>query len=147
MLRRVPCASLYLRAGQDGLGLLAAHLGGKGALRRRRRRLAAADRAPLPPQAHEERCTKVMWEELEVACNTWVYCSYPLCWSNDVWNHSRGECWLKHQKDPTRPNAGSYGAYPEGYRKKHHTAPERVQWMSGVLATGHVVVDGPHWHW
>ena len=70
-----------------------------------------------------------------------------LCWSNDVWNHSFGECWLKNQRNPARPEAGAYGAYPAGYRKKHHTAPERVQWMSGSLATKKLVVDGPKWHW
>ena len=98
-----------------------------------------------------------------------------LCWSNDVWcfsrelepwsfiavaplqdqgsspcagrNHTYGECWLKHQADPARPYAGAYNAYPEGYRKKHHTAPPMVQWMSGVLSDKEPVIDGPHWHW
>ena len=89
-----------------------------------------------------------MWEELEVACNTWVYCSYPLCWSNDVWNHSYGECWLKNQPRPEKPEAGAYGAYPAGYRKKHRTTPELVQWMSGSLATTPTItIDGPKWHW
>ena len=74
-------------------------------------------------------------------CNVYVFCpTRPsdggLCWSNDVWNHSYGECWLKHQADPSRPEAGAYGAYPAGYRRKHRTAPEQVQWMSGLLPTG-----------
>ena len=41
-------------------------------------------------------------------------------------NHTYGECWLKNQADPSRPEAGAYGAYPAAYRKKHRTAPEKV---------------------
>ena len=70
-----------------------------------------------------------------------------LCWSNDVWNHTYGECWLKHQKDASRPYAGAFGPYPEQYRTKHKTTPPKVQWMSGVLSDKPPVVDGPHWHW
>ena len=86
-------------------------------------------------------------------CNIFTYCPTPLaagglCWSNDVWNHTYGECWLKHQPRPERPEAGAYGAYPDGYRRKHRTAPELVQWMSGSLATTPTItVDGPKWHW
>ena len=40
----------------------------------------------------------------------------------------------ENQRNPARPEAGAYGAYPAGYRKKHHTAPPMVQWMSGVLS-------------
>ena len=108
-------------------------------------------------ESKEEKCTKSMGSnEGDKAqagkCNTWVYCPTPdanggLCWSNDVWNHTYGECWLKHQADPSRPYAGAYQEYPAMYRKKHHTAPERVQWMSGVLSEKPPTVDGPHWHW
>uniref|UniRef100_A0A7S3TFY8 Apple domain-containing protein n=1 Tax=Emiliania huxleyi TaxID=2903 RepID=A0A7S3TFY8_EMIHU len=104
-----------------------------------------------------ERCAKTMTSnELGThaaqACNVFVFCPTPpsaggLCWSNDVWNHSSGECWLKSQAAPQRPHAGAFGAYPDAYRKKHRTAPEKVQWMSGALHPGPVTVDGPHWHW
>ena len=85
-------------------------------------------------------------------CNVYVFCptrpsAGVLCCSNDVWNHSYGECWLKHQADPSRPEAGAYGAYPAGYRRKHRTAPEQVQWMSGSLSPTPLTVDGPKWHW
>ncbi|KAL1526934.1 hypothetical protein AB1Y20_015625 [Prymnesium parvum] len=85
-------------------------------------------------------------------CNVFVFCPTPLsegglCWSNDVWNHSYGECWLKNQPRPERPVAGAYGDYPDGYRKKHRTAPKSVQWMSGSLHPGPITVDGPHFHW
>ena len=81
-------------------------------------------------------------------CNVFTYCPTPLaagglCWSNDVWNHTYGECWLKHQPRPERPEAGAYGAYPDGYRRKHRTAPELVQWMSGLATTPTITVDGP----
>ena len=55
--------------------------------------------------------------------------------------------WLKNQPHPERPEAGAYGDYPDGYRKKHRTTPPLVQWMSGSLATKALVVDGPKWHW
>jgi len=85
-------------------------------------------------------------------CNIWVFCpTLPsdggLCWSNDVWNHSYGECWLKNQPTPERPWAGAAGAYPDGYKKKHRTTPPLVQWMSGSLTSATVQIDGPHWHW
>ena len=85
-------------------------------------------------------------------CNVFVFCPTPeaegaLCWSNDVWNHSYGECWLKNQRDPSRPWAGAYMGYPDGYRKKHKTTPELVQWMSGSLTSATIKIDGPHWHW
>ena len=105
----------------------------------------------------EERCTKSMGSNegdkaMLGKCNVWVFCPTPLdrgglCWSNDVWNHTYGECWLKHQANPAFPNAGAYGAYPDQYRKKHRTTPPKVQWMSGALTDKPVVVDGPHWHW
>jgi hypothetical protein len=105
----------------------------------------------------KERCSKSMGsnegDKATVGkCNTWVFCPTPesqggLCWSNDVWNHTYGECWLKHQANPARPYAGAYKGYPEAYRKKHRTTPPMVQWMSGVLSEKPPVVDGPHWHW
>ena len=105
----------------------------------------------------EERCPSTMSSnELGThqaeRCNVFVFCPTPtsdggLCWSNDVWNHTYGECWLKNQADPSRPWAGAYGSYPPLYRKKHRSTPPRVQWMSGSLTDKPVVVDGPHWHW
>ena len=105
----------------------------------------------------DEKCSKSMGsnegDQAQLGkCNTWVFCPTPeadggLCWSNDVWNHTYGECWLKHQLNPARPYAGAYNAYPEQYRKKHRTTPPMVQWMSGVLSEVAPVVDGPHWHW
>ena len=67
--------------------------------------------------------------------------------AHSVWNHTYGECWLKNQPRPERPEAGAYGDYPDGYRKKHRTAPKTVQWMSGSLHNGPITVDGPHFHW
>ena len=85
-------------------------------------------------------------------CNVFVFCPTPpseggLCWSNDVWDHKYGECWLKNQPKPHFPWAGAYGPYPDGYRKKHRTTPPQVQWMSGSLTPLPVKIDGPHWHW
>ena len=60
---------------------------------------------------------------------------------------SASRSWLKNQPHPERPEAGAYGDYPDGYRKKHRTAPKTVQWMSGSLHNGPITVDGPHFHW
>ena len=80
-------------------------------------------------------------------CNVWVYCPEETCWSNDIHNHTRGECWLKHQPDPSKPYSPSRGKYPEQHRKAHPTSPEAVQWTSGVLVPpGTKVVPGePSW--
>ncbi|KAG8459011.1 hypothetical protein KFE25_006556 [Diacronema lutheri] len=84
-----------------------------------------------------------------VGCNVFVHCPTPLCWANDIHNHTFGECWLKRQLDPARPRSPALGAYPPPYRRKHRTAPERVQWQSGALVPAGTVlaVDGPHWRW
>ena len=119
----------------------------------------------------DERCASTMTSNEEGTraaqpCNVYVFCpnrARPsdagtdtsgsrnthggLCWSNDVWNHSYGECWLKHQADPSRPEASAFGTYPDGYRSKHPSAPERVQWMSGALSQTPLKVDGAKWNW
>ena len=67
-------------------------------------------------------------------CNVWVWCPEPRrCWAADIHNHTFGECWLKHQRDPLRtPKYNQRGTY--GAMKKWHTsAPDQVQWISGVL--------------
>ena len=70
-----------------------------------------------------------------VACNVWVYCdTWPACWSPDIHNHTRGECWLKRQRDPLlAPKYNARGDYPAAMRRQHRTAPRTVQWVSGVM--------------
>ena len=43
------------------------------------------------------------------ACNSWVFCPLPECWSPDIWNHTFGECWLKTQDD-ARTRRSTLGA-------------------------------------
>ena len=51
------------------------------------------------------------------ACNSWVFCYMPHCWSADNGNtHLFGECWLKHQSDPKHPLYGQRGQYTDAYR-------------------------------
>lgn len=53
-------------------------------------------------------------------CNSWVFCYMPHCWSADNGNtHLFGECWLKHQTDPTHPLYGQRGAYTEEFRRRN----------------------------
>ena len=67
-------------------------------------------------------------------CNSWVYCPAPVCFSPDVWNHTKGECWLKEQREPTVPAVNMRGQYTPKYRARHghHHAPLHVAWVSGV---------------
>ena len=66
-------------------------------------------------------------------CNSWVFCPLDVCWAPDIWNHTRGECWLKTQEDPTQPAVNFRGDYPAAFREHHKTAPPRVAWQAGVL--------------
>ena len=60
-------------------------------------------------------------------CNSWVFCPEEECWSPDIWNHTRGECWLKMQEDAASPVVNFRGDYPAAFRQEHKTAPEAVQ--------------------
>ena len=66
-------------------------------------------------------------------CNSWVCCPEETCWSPDVWNHTRGECWLKMQEHAAEPAVNLRGDYPAAFRREHTTAPRAVQWMAGHL--------------
>jgi hypothetical protein len=66
-------------------------------------------------------------------CNSWVFCPLEECWSPDIWNHTKGECWLKVQEDPRKPAVNFRGDYPAAFREQHSTAPPRVAWQAGVL--------------
>ncbi|KOO53693.1 hypothetical protein Ctob_016395 [Chrysochromulina tobinii] len=64
------------------------------------------ERCPSHMSSNEEGTHKA------APCNIWVFCPTlledgGLCWSNDVWNHSYGECWLKNQPKPERPWAAN----------------------------------------
>jgi len=87
-------------------------------------------------------------------CNSWTFCGYPVCWGLDTgWNHTFGECWLRHLNEPDKPTFGQRGAYAPEYREKMlHTRractsmdtpgglspgwacpPTHVPWTSGSL--------------
>lgn len=97
----------------------------------------------------------------ERPCNSWVFChTLPYCWSLDTGNHhGYGECWLKHQTDPTRPLYGQRGKFTEEFRRQHADAhktgkmpdgtprnlsvPTHVPWTGGIM--GAVVDLGVRW--
>ena len=81
------------------------------------------------------------------ACNAWVFCGSPRCFSYDVHNHTFGECWLKHEPDiaspiaagPTLPRAmreAPRRQWPWAVSEKLWAGlpPERLQWQSGIVA-------------
>ena len=78
-------------------------------------------------------CCNACKQRRAEGCNSWIWCPEPLCWSPDVWNHTQFECWLKVQKNPLSPAVNFRGSYPREFRREHKTAPEKVQWMAGVL--------------
>jgi hypothetical protein len=63
----------------------------------------------------------------------------PCLWRR---NHSFGECWLKLSPDPTAPLVNMRGAYTARYRRRHPTAPRRVQWTGGVVKWKILVGNG-----
>ena len=78
-------------------------------------------------------CEACKASEKEKGCNSWVFCPVDECWAPDIWNHTRGECWLKTQEDPRNPVVNFRGDYPAAFREQHTTAPPRVAWQAGVL--------------
>ena len=63
-------------------------------------------------------CAKHAIKYPKRACNSWVFCYMPHCWSADNGNtHLFGECWLKHQSDPQHPLYGQRGEYTSAYRR------------------------------
>jgi len=74
-------------------------------------------------------------EQPRRACNAWVWCPHPTrCWAYDIWNHTFGECWLKHQRDPlVAPRYNARGNYSRPHRRTHRMMPLAVHWVSGVI--------------
>lgn len=52
-------------------------------------------------------------------CNSWTFCDLPVCWGLDTgWNHTYGECWLRHLADPEHPSFVQRGELSPEYRLK-----------------------------
>ena len=88
--------------------------------------------------ATKARVHKAQGRGRRTPCNSWVFCPLPICWRLDTgWNHTHGECWLKHQPDPAHPLYGQRGAYTPEFRRKHRhvrtSAPTYVPWTGGVI--------------
>jgi hypothetical protein len=81
------------------------------------------------------------------ACNIFVYCGKPKCFAPAALppGDMTGQCWLKRQEEPTRPQYNMRGRYSDAYRKSHPTAPERVDWTAGVIVRkgANVSTDNP----
>lgn len=61
------------------------------------------------------------------------------------------ETMLDHAAAPACLQINMRGDLPDDYRKRHPTAPKRVQWVSGVLLPPGVQPTngtwGPRWSW
>lgn len=93
-------------------------------------RVASAAACCEACRAHAE---KHAGEAEEKRCNSWVFCPEAKCWAPDIWNHTKGECWLKRQEDADAPKVNFRGSYPPEFRAHHRTAPTHVAWQAGVL--------------
>ncbi|KAJ1638929.1 hypothetical protein T492DRAFT_940197 [Pavlovales sp. CCMP2436] len=87
-------------------------------------------------QACADACMK--WEPIPptwFVCNTFVFCGKPKCFAPAALppGDMTGQCWIKHQEDPSHPQFNMKGRYSDAYRKSHPTAPEVVEWDSGVV--------------
>ena len=111
-----------------------------------------------------DKCTAHSKKDKGRPCNSWTFCGYPVCWGLDTgWNHTFGECWLRHLDEPSKPTFGQRGAYSAEYRQKMlHTRracvddrpggmsegwscpPTHVPWTSGSL---HVPRPDPSIKW
>ncbi|EOD41972.1 hypothetical protein EMIHUDRAFT_194609 [Emiliania huxleyi CCMP1516] len=93
----------------------------------------------LDPSQHvataAECCAKC---RAHVKCNSWV------CFAPDAHKHTRGECWMKDQRDPASPSVNMRGAYTSKYRARpgHHHAPPMVHWVSGTVRLKRAATNG-----
>ena len=65
-------------------------------------------------------------------CNTFTFCPSPRCWSQDIHNHTFGECWLLFSPTPSHPIVNKHGSL-KPIQSQHPTAPDRVEWSAGFL--------------
>jgi hypothetical protein len=80
-------------------------------------------------------------------CNIFVFCGKPKCFAPAALppGDMTGQCWLKHQDEPARPQFNMKGRYSDAYRRTHKTAPEWVEWDAGVVVRkgANVSLDTP----
>ncbi|CAI5963760.1 unnamed protein product [Closterium sp. NIES-64] len=87
---------------------------------------------PLPPRDHRPD-PQVADPFAHLPCNVWVFCCAPTCFEPDAHTHTFGDCWLKFSEAPQSPEVNARGEYPRELRARHAEAPERCQWVAGVL--------------
>lgn len=103
-------------------------------------------------------------------CNAWVFCpggdvagATDRCFSYTIHNHTKGECWLKHESNESYPVAAG-PTLPLRMRRAPRRdwpwavaenvwpweVPERVQWQAGIVARREAPIwKGtrlPEWH-
>jgi len=81
------------------------------------------------------------------ACNIFVFCPLEKCYAPAALppGPMTGQCWLKHQPDPNKPQVNMKGDYSEAYIKRHPGAPSSVQWQAGVVVKKGSAVDTDVW--
>lgn len=85
-----------------------------------------------------DRCTAHSKRSGAAGCNSWTFCGYPVCWGLDTgWNHTFGECWLRHIAPPAAPTFGQRGRYAADFRAKMlHTRSACTTDQPGGLSPG-----------
>lgn len=76
-----------------------------------------------------------------------VFCPLEKCYAPAALppGSMTGQCWLKHQDDPNRPQVNMKGDYTEAYVTRHAGAPAAVQWQAGVVVRNGTAVDTSNW--
>jgi len=86
-------------------------------------------------------------------CNAFVWCptQHDVCFEPDAHKHTGGDCWLKFTEAPAQPEVNYRGKISEAFKKRHPLAPERVQWVTGVLLPPGTSLGngtyGPRFYW
>ena len=80
-------------------------------------------------------------------CNVFVFCPLSKCYAPAALppGSMTGQCWLKHQDDPNRPQVNMRGNYSAAYLKRHPGAPPAVQWQAGAVVRKGTAVDTSVW--
>ena len=68
-----------------------------------------------------------------------------MCFEPDAHKHTLGDCWLKFTEAPASPEVNMRGRISNDQRARHPTAPEFVQWHSGVLLPPGVQLTNGSW--
>ncbi|KAK9803429.1 hypothetical protein WJX72_011992 [[Myrmecia] bisecta] len=78
-------------------------------------------------------------------CNAFAWCAEEQCFEPDAHVHTKGDCWLKFTEGPANPEVNFRGALVEDWQERHPTAPDHVQWHTGVVLPPGIPLNNGTW--